>query len=279
MVGDPQQQAELTGDEASSRIDPPPGDQRVQPSRAVAASAANTASVSSKIPRSAVWQELGDMPAVSTVGGGTATCSLATDPASPEAARRVDQRATAASSALRPAGALGPQPARPLGRPQLGNEHRGRSRCTSLRTSLPPGAAARTPPPSPPPDQPPAPAPPPGRRVSPSASWTTTTRPPPTATPWPPMANPSAAPPPKLLHRRPGPEPLPGDRHSVRPARSASSSSSPRTSVTGTDPGRAAMPACYPAPQPPDPPTATSTERHIRHRLRRPPCQEPRAVP
>ena len=56
MVGDPQQQPQLAGDEAEQpdRV-LAPVDQRVQLVQAAAMSAANTASVSSKMPWSAVW--------------------------------------------------------------------------------------------------------------------------------------------------------------------------------------------------------------------------------
>jgi hypothetical protein len=196
--------------------------------------------------------------AVSTVGGGTATCSLATAPASsrrswPTVSTRA---ATAASSALRPS-------RRTSARSQLDRSDGfslaastvAASRCTSLK-NFPwrPGAGAR-------------------RTTavaaagsaasastasraaasSASASWTTTTRPPPNSEAVAsPMANPSGSPPPRTSSTDvPGPSRSLATATASATARSASSSSSPRTSVTGTDPGRAAMPACYPAPTPP----------------------------
>src|SRR5215207_8030366 len=230
-------------------------------SRAVAASAANTASVSSKIPRSAVWARNSvTCPAVSTVGGGTATCSLATDPASsrrswPTVSTRA---ATAASSALRPSRHTSARSQ--LDRSDglsLATSTVAASRCTSLKNfPCRPGAAARNTTAVAAAGSP-ASASTASRAAasSPSASWTTTTRPPPNSEAVAsPIANPSGSPPPRTSSAAvPGPSRSLATATASATARSANSSSSPRTSVTGTDPGRAAMPACYPAPTSPGP--------------------------
>ena len=192
VVGDPQQQAELAGDEPETADRVFPWSIRASSrSRAVAASAANTASVSSKMPRSAVWARNSvTWPAESTVGGGRPRAAWPRRrpaPAGPGRRCRPGD-ATAASSALRPSRRTSArsQLARSDGF-SLATSTVAASRWTSLRNF--PGARER-PPAAPPrwprPGRRPGPAPPPWRA---RRGCRPPGRPPPvprrTATPWP----------------------------------------------------------------------------------------------